>query len=201
MVDRPEASESTDPLARKERIDDIADQYEAAWKKVGPPRLADFLGNATGEFRAALLDELIKVDRVYRERLAAPPDVAAPVREVQQPAPAAPTPFPADRNLLFGILALQMDFIRRDALIAAMHAWVRHNGSPRGVLPRKQTPVGAAEQPWPERRRLTLLPGLGCGAARRRAACASAGWARPEREQIAPPIGRRVPEGSSAAWD
>jgi serine/threonine-protein kinase len=30
----------------------------------------------------------------------------------------------ADRNLLFGILALQMDFISRDALIAAMHAWV-----------------------------------------------------------------------------
>jgi serine/threonine-protein kinase len=30
----------------------------------------------------------------------------------------------ADRNLLFGILALQMDFIGRDALIAGMHAWV-----------------------------------------------------------------------------
>ena len=30
----------------------------------------------------------------------------------------------ADRNLLFGILALQMDFITRDALIAAMNAWV-----------------------------------------------------------------------------
>jgi tRNA A-37 threonylcarbamoyl transferase component Bud32 len=29
-----------------------------------------------------------------------------------------------DRNLLFGILALQMDFIDRDQLIAAMHAWV-----------------------------------------------------------------------------
>src|SRR4051794_38291139 len=30
----------------------------------------------------------------------------------------------ADRNLLFGILALQMDMIRRDALIGAMNAWV-----------------------------------------------------------------------------
>src|SRR6516225_1720220 len=41
---------------------------------------------------------------------------------------AMPTPVPdpptADRNLLFGILALQMDFIDRDQLIAAMHAWV-----------------------------------------------------------------------------
>src|SRR5207245_1877651 len=30
----------------------------------------------------------------------------------------------ADRNLLFGILALQMDFITRDDLVAAMNAWV-----------------------------------------------------------------------------
>ena len=32
--------------------------------------------------------------------------------------------FGSDRNLLFGILALQMDFITRDALVAAMNAWV-----------------------------------------------------------------------------
>src|SRR6202166_4451168 len=30
----------------------------------------------------------------------------------------------ADRNLLFGVLALQMDFIKREQLIAAMQAWV-----------------------------------------------------------------------------
>ena len=30
----------------------------------------------------------------------------------------------SDRNLLFGVLALQMDFIGRDALVAAMQAWV-----------------------------------------------------------------------------
>jgi WD40 repeat protein/serine/threonine protein kinase len=36
-----------------------------------------------------------------------------------------PTPrTSADRNLLFGILALQMDFVTRDALIVAMNAWV-----------------------------------------------------------------------------
>jgi hypothetical protein len=29
----------------------------------------------------------------------------------------------ADRNLLFGILALPMDFITRDKLVAAMHAY------------------------------------------------------------------------------
>ena len=40
----------------------------------------------------------------------------------------------ADRNLLFGILALQMDFIGRDALIAAMHAWVLDKAKPLGDI-------------------------------------------------------------------
>jgi WD40 repeat protein/tRNA A-37 threonylcarbamoyl transferase component Bud32 len=40
----------------------------------------------------------------------------------------------ADRNLLFGILALQMDFIGRDALIAAMHAWVLDKSRPLGQI-------------------------------------------------------------------
>src|SRR5262245_22133540 len=37
------------------------------------------------------------------------------------PTPSQPT---ADHNLLFGILAVQMDFISRDSLVAAMSAWV-----------------------------------------------------------------------------
>ena len=36
----------------------------------------------------------------------------------------------ADRNLLFGILALQMDFISRDALVAAMNAWGLNKSQP-----------------------------------------------------------------------
>jgi hypothetical protein len=38
----------------------------------------------------------------------------------------------ADRNLLFGILALQLDFVQRDALIQAMHAWVLDRTKPLG---------------------------------------------------------------------
>ena len=41
----------------------------------------------------------------------------------------------ADRNLLFGILALQMDFIGRDALVAAMNAWVLDKAKPLGPDP------------------------------------------------------------------
>ena len=40
----------------------------------------------------------------------------------------------ADRNLLFGIIALQMDFISRDQLIAAMHAWVLDKRKPLGHI-------------------------------------------------------------------
>ena len=40
----------------------------------------------------------------------------------------------SDRNLLFGVLALQMDFITREALIAAMHAWVLEKGKPLGRI-------------------------------------------------------------------
>jgi eukaryotic-like serine/threonine-protein kinase len=40
---------------------------------------------------------------------------------MSNPAPGNPA---ADRNLLFGILAVQMDFVSRDDLIAGMHAWL-----------------------------------------------------------------------------
>jgi eukaryotic-like serine/threonine-protein kinase len=39
-------------------------------------------------------------------------------------------PQTADRNLLLGILALQTDFITRDALIAAMNAWALERHRP-----------------------------------------------------------------------
>jgi hypothetical protein len=40
----------------------------------------------------------------------------------------------SDRNLLFGILALQMDFISRDALIDAMYTWVKDKAQPLGRI-------------------------------------------------------------------
>ena len=36
----------------------------------------------------------------------------------------------SDRNLLLGILALQMDFVTREQLVAAMHAWVLAKSTP-----------------------------------------------------------------------
>jgi serine/threonine protein kinase len=51
--------------------------------------------------------------------------------------------FHADRNLLFGILALQMDFITRDALIAGMNAWVLAKNESLGQILLQQGGIAA----------------------------------------------------------
>jgi serine/threonine-protein kinase len=62
-----------------------------------------------------------------------------------QPRPAA------DRNLLFGILALQMDFINRDALIRAMNAWVLEKVKPLGQVLFEQGALSAEAREGLER--------------------------------------------------
>jgi WD40 repeat protein/serine/threonine protein kinase len=59
---------------------------------------------------------------------------------MSEPTPSRPA---ADRNLLFGILALQLDFITRDALITAMHAWVLDKAKPLGQVLVDQGTIGA----------------------------------------------------------
>ena len=56
------------------------------------------------------------------------------------------SPQAADRNLLFGILALQMDFVKRDALLAAMQAWVFNKTTSLGQILREQNVIGAEEE-------------------------------------------------------
>src|SRR4051794_30486844 len=60
-----------------------------------------------------------------------------------RPRPPHPVSMPmaelnADRNLLFGILALQMDFIARDALVDGMNAWVLDKHKPLGRVLRER---------------------------------------------------------------
>jgi tetratricopeptide (TPR) repeat protein/tRNA A-37 threonylcarbamoyl transferase component Bud32 len=58
----------------------------------------------------------------------------------------------ADRNLIFGLLALQMDFLSSEQLLDALHAWMR----------RKTTPIGEIlrERGLLNERRLELLHGM-----------------------------------------
>jgi tetratricopeptide (TPR) repeat protein/tRNA A-37 threonylcarbamoyl transferase component Bud32 len=44
------------------------------------------------------------------------------------------TPPSADRNLIFGLLALQMDFVTREQLLEAMHAWMLAKHLPLGDI-------------------------------------------------------------------
>jgi WD40 repeat protein len=49
-------------------IDDIADQFESAWRGANPPAIADFVKTETGDRRLWLLEELVKIDLEYRWR-------------------------------------------------------------------------------------------------------------------------------------
>jgi hypothetical protein len=52
----------------------------------------------------------------------------------------------ADRNLLLGIIALQMDFISREALIAAMHAWALSKKTPLSQILQDQGALSTARR-------------------------------------------------------
>jgi eukaryotic-like serine/threonine-protein kinase len=98
-----------------------------------------------------------------------------------------PTPPSADRNLLFGILALQMDFIGRDALIRAMHAWVLDKAKSLGQILREQ---GALRDDTRAALEMVVQKHLemhGDDPQKSLAAVSSIGSARRELEQVADP--------------
>jgi hypothetical protein len=127
---------------------------------------------------------------------------------MSKPTPNRPS---ADHNLLFGILALQMDFIRRDTLIDAMNAWVLDKAKPmlydktnrcRGMseqlvlhcqhepmhLPRLASRRGASHNRW------SLFPLRPRGHSRARAPRPRRPASRPRRPQrMLTPRGRSGP--------
>jgi tRNA A-37 threonylcarbamoyl transferase component Bud32 len=60
--------------------------------------------------------------------------------------PELPPRAAADRNLLFGVLALQMDFVSRDRLVAAMHAWGLDKAKPLGQILLEQGALAEADR-------------------------------------------------------
>jgi hypothetical protein len=67
-----EHEHADEDAALAEWVDEAADRFEVAWRSLAPPRIADFLGEATGAWRLALLEELVKLDVAYRNRLGRP---------------------------------------------------------------------------------------------------------------------------------
>jgi hypothetical protein len=162
------------PEEAADRVDKVCLRFEDAWQ--GRPRLADFLGEAAGLERAVLFSELLRLDLHYRRLADGHPtaeEYRSPFPEYARridaafAAPARPGPVPAkgqtsfsngaalgppsarsasDYNLLFGMLALQLEFINRDALIAALHAWVLAKHKPLGQILREQGALGEGER-------------------------------------------------------
>jgi tRNA A-37 threonylcarbamoyl transferase component Bud32 len=93
----------------------------------------------------------------------------------------------ADRNLLFGILALQMDFVRRDDLIAAMNAWVLAKDKPLGQILREQGALRPDKHDLLEALVQAHLEMHGNDAQRSLAAVSSVGSVRHDLQQIADP--------------
>jgi serine/threonine protein kinase/Tfp pilus assembly protein PilF len=118
--ENPAVFESQDRRANAEKlailkwVDQVGSEYEAAWKSLKPPQIGEFLGDASGARRAALMEELLRIDRAYRELLAenhmsqastppprpVPHDTSAttPVLRAGQPPRAGPQPQPDPRT-------------------------------------------------------------------------------------------------------
>jgi hypothetical protein len=103
------------------------------------------------------------------------------------PEPTPPLPASSDRNLLFGILALQMDFISREALIKAMHAWVLEKAKPLGQILREHGTLAEEEHALLEALVRKHLAKQGDDAEQSLAALSSVGSLRQELEQVADP--------------
>ena len=146
----------SDPASRDEKnlsptivgqIELICDRFESAWRGEARPRIEDYWREADGP---DLLRELLVLELAYRVKVPRSPETGGLPSQVRRarrgdsrglrdgarapPIARAACPcrvaFGADRNLLFGVLAMQMDFITREALIAAVSAWVLDKSKP-----------------------------------------------------------------------
>ena len=147
------------PLSQFERVVATCDRFEAAWRAGQRPRVEDYLGEVPETERPELLCELLlqelELRRARGERPTAdeyrarfPSDGALiddVFREAPEPHPDAPprprrrasAPDPAREaglNLLFGVLALQNNFVSRDDLLAAFAVWVADKARPLGQI-------------------------------------------------------------------
>ena len=91
----------------------------------------------------------------------------------------------ADRNLLFGFLALQMDFVSREALLAALGAWVSDKSRDLGQIFLQKGPCPATGTPCWRRWSREHLQAHGDDPAKSLAALSSVGSVRKDVERIA----------------
>ena len=129
------------------RVEELCDRFEAAWKSGLRPRIEDHLGEVPEPVRAVLVRALLKLELTYRRRngerptpeeyhcrLAEHAGVIDAVFGAAPPLQAARPRAGANHELLFGMLALQNNFIDRETLVAAFAAWVTDKSRDLGRL-------------------------------------------------------------------
>jgi serine/threonine-protein kinase len=134
-----------------EGLDRACDRFEAEWGAGGRPSIEDYLEGTAEPVRSAWLAELIAIDLDRRRRLGERPaaaeyhdrfpgqDNAVTAAFGQARGQAGPRAAPARamdpaRGLLLGLLAFQNHFIDREALLAALGAWVADKATPLGQI-------------------------------------------------------------------
>lgn len=60
------------PLAMRQHINGICEEFEAAWQNNQQPRITDYLANFEGEARLELVRRLVELDLDYRRTLGEP---------------------------------------------------------------------------------------------------------------------------------
>jgi hypothetical protein len=106
-----------------QRVGEARDRFAAAWRAGRTPRIEDYLAEAEETDRPALGSELAALEKDLASRRGQPPKTD----ECLNRGPAhggilGPVSGEIGYNLLFGILALQNNFIGRDDLLAAFAA-------------------------------------------------------------------------------
>jgi serine/threonine protein kinase/tetratricopeptide (TPR) repeat protein len=137
-------------------INRACDRFEAAWQQGHRQKIEDLLVGVEGEARTALARELIVLELACRRGQGEQPrpeeyerrfpadatwveaafrgegaETTRPPRRSWKPCHSATN---TGENLLFGILALQNNFIDRAALLAAFNTWVTDKSRPLGSI-------------------------------------------------------------------
>src|SRR5579864_4974972 len=164
MTEAPRPSPITSTPSGAHCVEEVCNRFEAAWKSAGSlgprPHIEDYLSLVAKADCTTVLNELIALDVAYRRQRGEQPteeeyqrrflDQAAAIAAAFRRLAAARVPpmlsRGSDRNLLFGMLALQMDFIGRDTLISAMHAWVLEKTKSLSQILLEQQAISPDEQ-------------------------------------------------------
>jgi serine/threonine protein kinase/tetratricopeptide (TPR) repeat protein len=212
-----DANLSLSKVVRIDQICDRFDRaiHEAIGSGGPWPAVEDYLGDAAEPLRGELRKQLSAVEASCRQQHAegaAPLADGRPQASRRQPGESQPRPGGDDttshraeppprasarqpqraakgndRNLLFGILALQMDFIGREALVTAMNTWVLAKDQPLGSILVGQKALAADSRDLLEALVQKHLAMHDNDPEKSLAAVGSAGLAREDLRQIADP--------------